>query len=57
MNSLEVVKKIYCREHFHNTGKLIYQQAVVPEDYMTDINRTLHEGIMQGNPGSKKNVV
>ena len=51
---LEVVKKILCRKYFDNTGKIIYQQAVVPEGFMKDIFWTQREDMMQGHPGSKK---
>ena len=44
---LEVVKRILCRKCFDNTGKVVYQQLVVPEELMRDMIRTLHEDIME----------
>ena len=42
---LEIVKGILCRKYFDNTGKVLSQQAVVPEEFIKDIIRTLLEEI------------
>ena len=51
---LEVVRRILCRTYINGTCNVIYQQAVVREEFMKYISRTLHQNIMQGHPGSKK---
>ena len=51
---LEVVKGVLCKKNSNSTGKVIYQQAAVLAVCMTDTIWTLHAGIMQGHPGSKK---
>ena len=50
----ELIEGRFWRKYFDNTGKVVHQQAVDPEECMRDIFDTLHEDIMQGHPGSKK---
>ena len=39
-----------------NAGRVVHQQVVVPEMRLKDIIWTLDEDLMQGYPGSKKNL-
>ena len=48
MKRLEIVKGIFCGKYFDNTVEVVYQHAVVRQDCMKDIIRTLLEDIMLG---------
>ena len=54
MKRLKFVKGILSSKYFVKTGKVIYQQSPVPENYSRDIIRTLDGDIMWGHPGSRK---
>ena len=53
LKRVELVKAIFWRKYHENTGKDFYLQAVVPEENMKNLIRSLHEDIMQGHWGSK----
>ena len=54
---LEVVNKVFYRNFFDNTGRILLKQIVVPPETTMPIIRTMHGDPMQGHPGASKMLV